>query len=274
MERPTTFTHWISSRCVFGLLPVFVFVGLLPYVCPLCTQPTPTYVTPSRTQGQRQDLTVQHIKNDLTVLVYEAHARSALEYGDLAEFNQCQTQVHMLYNQGVPGCRHEFLAYRLLYQTVHAKHGGQGTALLSTLQGLTKEVWCVRTWHVVHLKCVHIPHISQQDAQAPAVRHALAVRTAVARYDWVNFFRLYATAPALGRCLMDVYVATARRHAVDAFVRACKPTVPVLHMAHVLGFVGRQDSGVEGGAVLAGCRSPAGASGKHLALVRDSMCVG
>ena len=71
--------------------------------------------------------------------VYEAHGRAALEYGDMSEYNQCQTQLETLYKAGVRGCEQEFLAYRLLYQSAHSKHG-EATALLATLQAALSQV--------------------------------------------------------------------------------------------------------------------------------------
>ena len=55
----------------------------------------------------------QRLRNGLAVAVYEAHGRAALEYGDLAEFNQCQTQLHAMYADKQPGNVAEFTAYKV-----------------------------------------------------------------------------------------------------------------------------------------------------------------
>jgi hypothetical protein len=220
-------------------------------------------------KGMRQDLTVQHIRNPLTVAVYEAHGRAALEYGDVPEYNQCQGQLAGLYaelrhssNGGGGGCggggggkkkvgrfeastsssstkgggavpapfpshtttvvaglQHyaEFLAYRILYQTVHAKQG-EGLQLLNTLKR----------------------EVSQYDASLPEVAHALQVRSAMVSGDYVGFFKLYRTAPHLGRALMDMAVPKFRFSALSRMVAAFKPSVPVSFIASVLGFVCRR----------------------------------
>lgn len=73
----------------------------------------------------RQDLTVQHIKNDFTIYVYETNAKLSIENNDLGEFNQCQSQLKYLYylkrknNDYLQNkfyvCELEFIVYRIIY---------------------------------------------------------------------------------------------------------------------------------------------------------------
>ncbi|XP_052187850.1 SAC3 family protein A isoform X2 [Diospyros lotus] len=158
----------------------------------------------------RQDLTVQRIRNELTAKVYETHARLAIEVGDLAEYNQCQSQLTTLYSEGIKGCHMEFSAYNLLCVILHSSNNKD---LLSAMSRLSVD--------------------SKKDE---AVKHALAVRAAVSSGNYVLFFRLYKTAPNLNTCLMDLYVEKMRYRAVKCMSRSYRPAVPVSYIAQILGF--------------------------------------
>lgn len=141
----------------------------------------------------RQDLTVQHIKNDFTVSVYEIHARIALEQGDLGEYSQCQTQLRALYNQNLGGHPTEFKAYRILYFI----HTCNRTDMNDALSELTKA-----------------------DKAERAIKHALDVRSALALGNYHRFFQLYLDTPNMGAYLMDMFVARERLAALTAVCKA------------------------------------------------------
>ncbi|KAM0825814.1 hypothetical protein ACQ4PT_069296 [Festuca glaucescens] len=158
----------------------------------------------------RQDLTVQRIQNELTVKVYETHARLALQAGDLSEYNQCQSQLTRLYGEGISGCHLEFSAYNLLCVMLHSNNKRD---LLSSMASLSKEAKLDET-----------------------VKHALAVHSAISSGNYVMFFKLYKKAPGLNSCLMDLYVERMRFEAIKCMSKSYRPTVPVRYAARVLGF--------------------------------------
>ena len=84
-------------------------------------------------KAMRQDAQVQNVRSELTARIYECHGRAALDYGDMGEFNQCQTQLAALYAEGVPGSTAEFTAYRILYASLHRDK--EGYALLRCAAG-------------------------------------------------------------------------------------------------------------------------------------------
>ncbi|PVG03153.1 hypothetical protein CPB86DRAFT_822262 [Serendipita vermifera] len=156
----------------------------------------------------RQDLTVQRIKNDFTVLVYEIHARIALENSDLVEFNACQATLKQLYELGLNGKREEFLAYRILYM-LHGRNKAELNFLVSEL--------------------------TQQDKALPAVQHAVKTHMAMATGNYHRFFALYLIAPNMGGYIMDHYVDRERCSAMISMTKAYR-SIPMKLLQNELGY--------------------------------------
>lgn len=158
----------------------------------------------------RQDLTVQRIKSEFTVTVYEIHARIALEKGDLGEYNQCQTQLKQLYEYNLQGHVMEFTAYRILY-LLHTRNPSDIIAMLASLTPAQKH--------------------------DPAVKHALKVRTALASSNYHALFKLYISAPNMGGYLMDQFVERERVEAMKMICKAYRPNIEVSFLRSELGFI-------------------------------------
>ncbi|KAG6854017.1 hypothetical protein C0991_011504 [Blastosporella zonata] len=160
----------------------------------------------SQFKSLRQDLTVQRLKTDFTVQVYEIHARMALESGDMVEYNQCQATLKTLYELGIPGKDKEFTAYRILMLL----HGRNRSELNIFVGQLTPE----------------------QKADS-AVRHALAVQRAQAMGNYHSLFDLYLTAPNMGAYIMDHFID---RERIRALMVITKATIPLQFIHNELAF--------------------------------------
>ncbi|PRP88326.1 hypothetical protein PROFUN_03435 [Planoprotostelium fungivorum] len=156
----------------------------------------------------RQDLTVQRIKNDFTVRVYEVHGRLALKNNDIGEFNQCQTQLVLLYRAGCKGNEGEFTAYRLLYYVQQNNHQD----MMKLMSELSSDVM-----------------------ENEAVKHALQMREA-SNGNYHKFFRLLSATPNLGGCLLQKIVPDQRLKGLRAMMKAYRPEVPVSFVSQELGY--------------------------------------
>jgi hypothetical protein len=133
----------------------------------------------------RQDMTIQNIQNDLTVKVYETHARIALESYDINQFNQCQTQLIDLYEAGLKGNDIEFLAYRIIYLA---------------LQGIRYDMEDL---------------LKNLDKSKFEISHAVKVYKSLNEYNYFEFFKLYKIAPNMASYLIEPFLPKLRMKALN-----------------------------------------------------------
>lgn len=125
----------------------------------------------SQLKSIRQDLQIQHIETDVTLQVYETHARIALENDDFGEFNTCVAQLSQLYAR-VPreqSVQDEFASYRILYNLLVDETGVEHSKLMQSMTPVQRE--------------------------RPCTKYALRVSRAVRDSDYHTFFELYASPP-------------------------------------------------------------------------------
>ena len=136
----------------------------------------------------RQDMTIQNIKNEFTVKVYETHARIALECYDIDQFNQCQTKLIDLYNDKLPGKEIEFMAYRIIYTSLqNIRYDMENLLRNLKRRNLGKNI---------------------------EIAHALKCHKALNEFNYYEFFKLYKIAPNMGAYLIEPFLPKLRIRAL------------------------------------------------------------
>ncbi|KAG8185353.1 hypothetical protein JTE90_005480 [Oedothorax gibbosus] len=162
----------------------------------------------------RQDLVVQCIRNKFTVQVYETHARIALEKGDHTEFNQCQSQLKVLFQEVNEGNRLEFTGYHILY-TMFSESAIELKNLLAD--------------------------IKPEEKDDEVVSHALKMAKACSSNNYHRFFRLYLSAPKMSAFIVDWFIERIRKAALKAVIKSFRPNIPVSHIQSALAFPSMED---------------------------------
>lgn len=121
----------------------------------------------------RQDLTIQHKKNQFTMRVYQTHARIAIEHNDLGEFNQCLSQLFTLYE--IDRAKYElpeFVVYKVLYMIITGNNPEINKLRLRFLGSDVEKMYSNN-------------HFSKW------IKPALELSSAIITGDYFSIFRLY-----------------------------------------------------------------------------------
>ena len=209
----------------------------------------------------RQDITVQHLRNNFVLDVYETHSRILLEHGDLNEFNQCQTMIRSLtsFTDADPAWEDMKSPIKNEFQNtirgtgkpdflLQSEEAADEFQAYSLLYDVVQNSWCDL---IVHFSLTknridisnksHGSTRSRRPNQSPitqgsSVRHALNVVKVIMHNDYLAFFRLYESAPHMSAYLMDYLVRRVRNVAYVRIIAAYRPTISTERFREALSF--------------------------------------
>ncbi|KAG5492416.1 hypothetical protein GH5_01336 [Leishmania sp. Ghana 2012 LV757] len=174
-------------------------------------------------KGMRQDLRVQNIVDNFTVMVYEVHARLCLEIGDIGEFNQCQAGLKQFYAMDAVDLTQcdvkNFFLYRLVYLTLSGQYDSLSTELI----------------HFTNAQLQGTDRVGSSIPREP-VNRALALCAACNNGDTPSLCRLLLSFETEMTYLVRIYLQKLRIMWLKEILTAMKGSLTLRFLMASLGF--------------------------------------
>jgi SAC3 family protein LENG8/THP3 len=220
----------------------------------------------------RQDLTVQHVRNALTVAVYETHARIAIEIGDWAELRQSLAVLGTLYvelgnehkkdskggeGDGNNSSEIKKKKKRKLDEVASGNNEDKNEASTKGLQNQSEFMAYNLMLAAATGRSVLAHELKEcasrgclEEQSSPFINHAFKACTAASSTgDFVALLKLYDNAPRMAPYLLDLLVEKTRPKAYSTILAAfgggagSGPTgLPLGKLAAWLGFAKRKEA--------------------------------
>ncbi|EGR29333.1 sac3 ganp domain protein [Ichthyophthirius multifiliis] len=157
----------------------------------------------------RQDLVIQHIRNEFTAKVCENNARICLEVDDIGQYMQCCATLFDLYQIGIQGQKEEFYCYKIIDYGLNIQQNFELPKIIYEIQSF-------------------IEH--------PLIQFAIDLIDTYNQGNVYKFYQMYEKSPNMCQCIIERNITRLRLWGLSIVSKSFQQKMFLINLKNLLKF--------------------------------------